>query len=121
MVVLKDGRIQSATILEVVVAMVVIMLIFGISMMVYMNVLRSSSAYQLVYHHLLLRELSEETIVSKSYFDERIERQGVVVRKTVRKYGNSDKLIYLHLEIESAGKKVVRDELIKTSWEDEED
>jgi hypothetical protein len=120
MAVLKPARVSGATLLEVVVALVIIMVVFGVSMMIYLNILRSTYTYRQLSSALLLKDIGEETISTKSYFDERIERDGIIVIKRIQKYNNQANLIHLHLEtIDEGSKKLLtRDQLINTDEEE---
>lgn len=120
MVVLKHKRITSATLIEVVVSLVIVMIVFGIAMMIYINVLGSSSSERVLNINLVLKELSEETINANRFFDERIERDGLKITKSVDKYSDVEGLVRLHFEVVDAGKLVTRDMLLIVS-EDEED
>lgn len=49
-------RIQASTILEVIISMVIILLVFGIAMMIYTNVLRSSLSVEKIKAQALLQQ-----------------------------------------------------------------
>src|SRR5688572_7097098 len=98
MALLSAKRIPGATLIEVIVALVIIMIIFGIAMMIYINVLNSSTSAGVANANLLLKEISEETIVTKRYFDEQINNNELIIVKSVKKYNNLEGLIHLHLE-----------------------
>jgi Tfp pilus assembly protein PilV len=108
-------KVKGSTLLEVIVALVIIMFVFGIAMMIYLNVLQSSYSNRLIQANLLLKAISDETIREKKYVDEYIQRNGWTVKKSIVKYQHSNCLIHLHLETMDSlyhGKVINRDELI---------
>jgi hypothetical protein len=105
-------KIKGATLIEVIVAMVIVMTVFGISMMIYLHVLNSSMSERQVRIGLLLKRVGEDTISSKRFFDETFDEEGFSIRKSIAKYDNRDNLIHLHLEIVDGGKIFSRDQLI---------
>jgi len=52
-----DGRVKASTILEVIVSMIVIVIVFGIAMMIYTNVLRLSLSAKKLRVQALLQEI----------------------------------------------------------------
>ncbi len=119
MAVLNSGRIASATLIEVVVSLVIVMIVFGIAMMIYINVLSSSNSERVLDINLLLKELSDETIVNNRFFDERMERDGVRIIKSVDEYDNIKGLVHLHFEVIDGGKVITRDQLLIVEGDEE--
>jgi Tfp pilus assembly protein PilV len=113
-------KIQAATLIEVIVSLVIIMIFFGIAMMIYINVLNTSISNRQIQADLLLKEVCEETILNRRYFDEKIEKDGFVVYKSIRKYSDMENVIHLHVETLNKSKVVSRDQLINAE-RDEED
>ena len=120
MAVLNSRRIKSATLIEVVVSLVIIMIVFGIAMTIYINVLSSSSSERVIDIKLLLKELSDETITENRFFDEHIERDGLKIVKSVDEYNNIKGLVHLHFEVVDGGNFITRDQLLIVN-SDEED
>jgi len=112
MALLNSRKITSATLIEVVVSLVIIMIVFGIAMTIYINVLGSSSSERVLDINLLLKELSEETIDTNRLFDERIERDGIRIIKSVEEYNGVKGLVHLHFEVVDGGKLITRDQLL---------
>lgn len=106
------GKVKSATLIEVIVAMIIIMTIFALSMMIYVRVLNSSISERQVRIGLILKKVAENTASSKRFFDETFDEDGFNIRKNITKYDNRENLIHLHLEITDGGKTFRRDELI---------
>lgn len=105
-------KVKAATLIEVIVAMVMIMTVFGISMMIYLQVLHASISERQVRIGLILKKIGEDTISSKRFFDETIEEDEFSIHKSIATYDNRENLIHLHLEIVDGGKTITRDQLI---------
>lgn len=112
MAILDSRKITSATLIEVVVSLVIIMIVFGIAMTIYINVLGSSSSERVLDINLLLKELNDETITANRLFDEQIERGGFRVIKSVEEYNGIKGLVHLHFEVVDGGKVITRDQLL---------
>lgn len=89
----------ASSILEVVVALVLVMIIFGISMTLLANVSRSGVSLQQFKGTLLLNELYTSTKDGKTFYDEEINEGGNVIHKKVSKYNKMPHLMLLELEI----------------------
>jgi Tfp pilus assembly protein PilE len=92
-----QGKVKASTILEVVVSMVIIILVFGIAMMIYSNVLRLSLSVkkikaQAILQEILLREeqVAEHSTQSITVDDLRIEQE-------VKPYNEDSHLTEIHL------------------------
>jgi Tfp pilus assembly protein PilE len=77
-----NGRVKASSILEVIVSMVIIVIVFGIAMMIYTNVLRLSLSAKKLKAQALLQETmlkaehsSENTSQSVTIADFRIEQE----------------------------------------------
>ncbi|MBO9702110.1 MAG: hypothetical protein J7604_18015 [Sporocytophaga sp.] len=100
-------KIKASSLIEVVVAMVVMVITFGVGMMIYHNILRSGINLQNVKAEMLLSRIAEETVRSKSYFDEDIKEGELIVRKKVGKYQNSTSLLQLEIQVYSKEEKLL--------------
>lgn len=105
-------KLKSATLIEAIVAMVIIMAVFGLAMMIYVNVINSSVSARHVRIGLILKKAAEDTVASKRFFDEAFEEGGFAISKSVSKYDNVETLIRLRLEIVDGGKTFSRNQLV---------
>jgi Tfp pilus assembly protein PilV len=119
MAVLKASQVKAATLIEVIVALVIITIIFGVSTMIYVNVLHSSYSHRQFNASLVVKEVCEETLATKRYFDEQADRKNVTITKTVSRYRDMLNIIHLHVEA-TAGEQILfsRDMLIDVSGEE---
>jgi Tfp pilus assembly protein PilV len=94
-----NRKIKASSILEVVVALVLAMIVFGISMMLFANVVRSGVSLQQLHGTLLLNDLYIRTRENKSFYDEEIKEGDNIIHKKVSKFKNMPQLVLLELEI----------------------
>jgi len=109
--------IKSATIIEVILALVIIMLTMGIALMIYLNITNSKYTMQKFNAHLLINDISINIIKNKKYLDEVIEKKELVINKSIIPYKGIPNLSVLHLAVLDKHKKKLaeRKELIVTS------
>ena len=92
------NRIKASSLFETIVALMVIVLVFGIAMTMYVNILRTSTSLAELKASQKLEELSKETKMNKSYFDEHSDDQLTKIDKRVSKYQGKEGLLLLELE-----------------------
>jgi Tfp pilus assembly protein PilV len=114
MAILMRLKISASSLVEVIVALIIISIVFGISTMIYINVLNSTYSVKQLQHSMLLKAICEETINKKRYFDETIKSEDITVFKKVTKVTGYDKLLHLHVEIVEPNTypSIYRDQLI---------
>jgi Tfp pilus assembly protein PilV len=92
-----NERVQASTILEVIVSMVVIVVVFGIAMMIYTNVLRTSlsvkkiKALAILNQAMLKAENNPESVTQSLTIDDfRVEQE-------IKPYSTNNNLTEIHL------------------------
>ncbi len=90
--------IKASSLFETIVALMVIMIVFGIAMTIYVNVMRNSTSLSELKASLRLDELARETKEKKSYFDEKFEDESTLIEKKVTKYKDKEGLFLLDLQ-----------------------
>lgn len=88
---------KSSSLLETIVAMVIIMVVFSISIMIYVNITSSTFSLQKIKTDLLLQRLSVTTLEKKTYFDETIEYEIITIDKQIQKYNDIDDILLMTL------------------------
>jgi hypothetical protein len=104
---LNHCKIKASSLIEVVVAMVIMVITFGVGMMIYHNILRSGINLQKVKAEHLLYKVTEKTIESKSFFDEDFIEGALLVRKKVGSYQNNASLLLLELQVFTKEEKLL--------------
>lgn len=95
-------KVKAASLLEVVVALVVILTLFGIGMMVYMNVTaggKQGIAFRAAY---LLEKEAAEIFAEESFRDEQITIDNITIFKECKPYNQTVDLMEIRLKAISA-------------------
>jgi hypothetical protein len=100
-------KVKASTLIEVVVAMVIMFITFGLGMMIYHNVLKSGINLQNIKADHLSSQIVEETIKARSYFDEEMELQDLLVKKRIGPYQNNSSLLLLEIQVFSKDAKLL--------------
>lgn len=102
-----DTKFKAATLLESLVAMVIVLLSFGIALMIYVNITNSNNSQLKLNAYLSLNEVLAETVQDEAYTDEETEKGVLKIVKTVQPYGRSKNLVEIHLEARDVNGKVL--------------
>ncbi|MDQ3192428.1 MAG: hypothetical protein M3Q58_12615 [Bacteroidota bacterium] len=95
---LLTKKIKASTLIEVIVALIIVMISFGIAMAIYVNVTYSDNQIQKLKANLILNETAIKTTNENSFIDEKTEVDGISVVKTVHSYEGIQGLNLLLLE-----------------------
>ncbi|HEY8402745.1 MAG TPA: hypothetical protein VIK89_15860 [Cytophagaceae bacterium] len=91
-------KFNASTLLEVVVAMVLIMVVFGIGLMSYMNIMKSSYNFQKLRASQETERIATATKKEKTFVDQAYETETVSYYKSIKKYEGQSNLILLEVE-----------------------
>ena len=121
MALLRNNHLKASSLIEVVVAMVILSVTFTVCLMVFNNITRSTYSLRQMKYSLILQNLKLKTEQEKSYFDEVISEENEIVYKKVSHYNNRENLILLEFEVVDAGNEVIaeRKDLIYLITDDE--
>ena len=104
---LLNSKAKAATLLESLVAMVIVLLGFGIALMIYVNVVNSNNSQIRLNAHLSMSEVLSETIQDEAFTDEETKKGMLTIVKTIIPYDKSSGLIEIHLEAKDVSGKVL--------------
>lgn len=104
-----SSKIRAASLLEVVVALVVIFAVFAIATSLYVNVISSSSNLQQSRLGFEIERLASETKRDQSWIDGKIEIGNYVVEKTVKTYQNHKGVVQLGFLARDQNQKIIID------------
>ncbi len=107
--------ISGVTVIEVLIALVVIMTTFFIFSMIYVNTLRTTLSENDLKANLIAFQEALLTRSNKTFFDQQLNINGLQVDKKVSYYQNNQKIIQLNITVrDSSGEqKAIYNELIK--------
>ncbi|PCJ87266.1 MAG: hypothetical protein COA57_04870 [Flavobacteriales bacterium] len=111
---LLKQKIKATTLVETLIAMVIVMITFGLGLMIYVNVMNSGNQQLKLNAQLLMNQMAAETKTDNNFLDEEMETETLKIIKTVLPYEGSKRLNILMFEaFNKGGKKVTeRKELI---------
>jgi hypothetical protein len=90
-------KVAASTILEVIIAMVIIILIFGIAMMIYTNVLRMSLSVKKIQAQAVLKETLFNVEKTNNYAPQSINKGDFRIEEEVKSFNGDTTLREIHL------------------------
>src|SRR5688572_23130512 len=113
---LLNYKLKGATLIESLVAMVIMVLFFGIATMVYLNVINADKHRQKLKITLLLDDLAHQTKLSNALFDQSLKTEDLQIMQSIVTYNNSEHLSVLSIKAFDLNGKLLaeRNELIVT-------
>lgn len=109
-----NRKIKAATLIESLIAMVIIVLSLGVGTMIYVNVLNSDKQRLQLKAIGVLNRMAEQAKMEKNYLDAEQQLEGWNIKKTVDKYDQTENLYQLSITaFDTAGHLIaIRNELI---------
>lgn len=99
-------KIKAFTILESMVAIVIVMLVFGLTSMVVLNVNSSGITGEEQKAYTLVKKLRNETLAQRQFLDETITVDQLTLKKSVLDYGTNQYTKILLIEAHNQKEKV---------------
>lgn len=90
-------RVKASSLIEVVVAMVIILLVFAIAMGIYANILRLSLSLQKYRAQTTLNQVLKRLEKSPKVSEENFSRDGFNIKQDISRYQNHPELKEIHL------------------------
>ena len=111
----KNGRLPAASLIETVLAMVLIGIVFGITTMIIVNVSRAGFTNEKMEAAAIAGELAEEAIADQRFFDETIPIGDYEAVRSVEDYDYAPNLKLLKIQVYGQDEKLlaVRRQLIR--------
>ncbi len=97
MVRVTKRKIKASSLLETIVAMVILVAVFTIAIMIFVNVTATGFNFQKIHANNLLKNLSRQTVKEMKLYDENLEVNNILVVKKVSKYQEQKGLFVLEL------------------------
>lgn len=116
---LKPNQVKASTLLEVIIAMVIILIVFVIATGIYTNVIRSSPSVKAQQARALAMSMIRESIAERDWTDESTEKDSVRLSKTVIPYEGYTDLLLITVTATEHGKTVGQSKQIIKKPEDE--
>ncbi|MNT07779.1 hypothetical protein D3C72_1424960 [compost metagenome] len=98
MAALINKRIRAGSLVEVVVALVIIMTVFALSLMIYIKIMGASFSGRKLWANSKLKEVANQVKKEHRFKDDTINEDELIIDITVKPYPQSSDLILLELE-----------------------
>ena len=90
-------KVNGSSLIEVVVAMVIVVAVFSMGITIYSNVLKSSVSIKSVYAKSVLSQLLKQSSASAQLGNKTFTHEGLIIKKEVSIYNNQPSLKEVHL------------------------
>ncbi|PTT01385.1 hypothetical protein DBR11_07495 [Pedobacter sp. HMWF019] len=105
---LKGKHLRASTLLEVIVAMVVILAVFTLAIGIYTNVTRSSPSFRQQYLRKISEDVIKESINSKNWKDEELVVDSVILKKQIKALDGYTDLVVIEVSASEYGKEACK-------------
>ncbi len=102
---LKLQFVKGSTLVEVLVAFVIVMLVFTFATIIVVQTYQSESGLPLLKGLSYSEVWKNETIMSNSFFDETVEKSGLVYERHITNYRNSKKILQIEIHVFTSRKE----------------
>lgn len=100
-------KVQASSLLETIVAMVIMVLVFAYSVLVINNVMRNAYLGAKTKATIEMHRMLQDTKKNKTYVDALIQYQGYVIEKNVEVSKQSQAVYVIHLVLKDAHDQVI--------------
>ncbi|TDQ11568.1 type II secretion system protein [Pedobacter metabolipauper] len=109
---LKTSQVRASTLIEVIVAMVIIMVVFVIGIGIYTDVIRYAPSIQQQQGKALASAIILESIDQNNWSDATTNAEQIVLQKRVVPYENFPGLLLITVTASAEGKEIVKEKRI---------
>lgn len=112
-----NAKISASTLIEAIVAMLIIVIVYGIGIMIFMNVKKSANNGLKLEAILQVENILSQTKKEAKYVDENFDFDNLKIEKKILKYDNASSLNILEIKALSNDNKVLTEhrEIIKVN------
>ncbi len=106
---LRKTKIPGSTLQETIIALTIVLICFSVALAVFTNVLYAEKAWVKLNADLLIKQVSSETKLNKSYYDEWIDIKQFHIEKTITEYNGNEQLLKLRIRVYSNQDKLINE------------
>jgi Tfp pilus assembly protein PilE len=103
----RTAKVRASTLLEVVIAMVIIILVFGMAMMIYANVLRLSLSAKKIKAQAVLQDIALKAEQTGQYSTGSVTIDDFRIEQEVQPFSNDTLLNKIHLTVYDANQQKI--------------
>jgi Tfp pilus assembly protein PilE len=100
-------KVAASTLVEVLISMVIIVVVFGIAMMIFTNVIRFSTSAKTVRAKAVLQDVLEKAEQSQNFVDQSLNAGDFKVEQAAGPYNGISSLVLVHLTASDQNQQVV--------------
>ena len=93
-----NSKLKASTLIETIIAMVIILIVFGIIMNFYSGQIKSFNNSSKIKAYYILNKVSSNDLNKKSFSDEEFRIESFLIRRTIISYNNKESLYLLNYE-----------------------
>lgn len=97
-------KVNASTLMEVLIAMVIIMIVFSIAIAIYGRISNSGVSVNQAKAGEAIEAMIRQTVSNRNYKDEEFDRDGIHYTKTLNAYKEQDDLLQITISAEQNGK-----------------
>jgi len=101
-----ESKVEAFTIMESMVAMIIVIIVFSLSSMVILHVSSSGISREKQNAYMLVKKIHNETIRQNRWISETIELDDFMIEKTISDYGRSTELKEFSITASKNSKKM---------------
>lgn len=104
---MHQTKVQGATLIEVLTALVILAIVFSLSLMIFINVTSTVSTKRKIRANQYMQQIADETLVNQSYIDDQYQFENFRIEKTIKNYKKQSGLALLHLKAVTPENKTI--------------
>lgn len=101
-----NTRLKAVSIIETLVAMVILTISLGIAFMIFMNVISNNSVIVKTRAKIIAQEVAQKAIDEERWLNENLEIQNFTIKKKFRLSNNADNLLLLEVSVFKGEEKI---------------
>lgn len=101
-----NQRLKAVSIIETLVAMVILTISLGIAFMIFMNVISNNSVIVKTRAKVIAQEVAQEAIEEERWLNEELEIQNFIIQKKIRPSNNANNLLLLQVTVFKGQEKI---------------
>lgn len=103
---LKSSQVKASTLLEVIIAMVIILIVFSLAIGIYNNVLSATTPVKQLQVRAITEQMIRQSIDERNWNDEERVQDSISLKKTVLPYEKYPDLLLMTVTASEQGKQI---------------
>ena len=104
---LKTYSLKSSTIIETIIALTIILIIFGIATTLFANIMNSTDSIKKIKAKNILESYAYQTVEEKLFFDSNEQVDEFIINRSIIDVTNSNNILKIHFSISTDQKLLI--------------